>query len=133
MNNEVINNSQIKELNPSKVVLPNDTAFSAADYLNRIALMTYSFEFTLFIINIVLCLATIRNIKQNKILLIISIIAVCFAKVFKMITEFAGGLEGVEQNYDGLYIMIIITFIIQLIIFIKLIINIVKNIKKEEP
>ena len=126
MNNEIDSKLQIANIKPKMEVEVN--------YLSRIGLISYDFGIIMFVVNLLICLITMKNIKKNKILLIVSIVSVFFSNVFKNLRGFAGGLETnmqIKNNVDTMSIMIIGTFIIQLLIFIKLIINI-KNKKKEE-
>ena len=92
-----------------------------------IALLSSSIGFILAIINIIICLLTMKEIKRNRIWCIISIVALIINYIPKVTYAFDG------RNDMYMYVIQIIYSIIEIIIFILLIINIVKNRKKEEP
>ena len=78
-----------------------------------------------------------KKIKQSKLLIVISIIAMSISIIGKNVRDFVtGDLVDMEQTYssttDAGARMIIVACIIQIIIFILLIRNIIKNKKKEE-
>jgi len=130
MNNEIIDGLRIAASSPT------NCGFDKAKINNtEMDMLVYNMEnvvlngcnFGLFILNIILCFTTMKNIKANRLLCLISIIAIIISYIGTATYSFDG------SNNIPYHILKVIAFIIQLIIFIKLIINIVKNKKKEEP
>lgn len=133
----MINPSMISESENTRILNHINEIANVGQILNLIGN-------ALLVINVLLCIFTMKNVKNNKLLRIISIImsviilSVC--KAYEFIgfgySDLADAIQdwnSIQNNATIYLILCIIHFVIQLVIFIELIISIVKNKKKEEP
>ena len=130
MNNEIINKLRIAASGPTECGFDkakiNNTDMDTVLY-NMENIVLNGCNFGLFILNLILCITTMKNIKANRLLCVISIIAMIINYIGTVTYLFDG------SNNITYHVLKVIAFIIQIFIFIKLIINIIKNNKKEEP
>ena len=130
MNNEIINGLRIAASGPTDCGFDkakiNNTDMDTVLY-NMENIVLNGCNFGLFILNLILFITTMKNIKANRLLCVISIIAMIINYIGTVTYSFDG------SNNITYHILKVIAFIIQIFIFIKLIINIIKNNKKEEP
>ena len=131
---------KVASISPAEIKIDAETEkyWAKFNIIQRIGSIFYNINTVLFFVNFVICLFTMRKIKNNRILCIISIIIFCLNTVYPMMYSIGATIDS-DSGYDINYylfntVMVVSIFIIQFFIFIKLIRNIKRNHKeKEEP